>query len=271
MNYLYLIQKKEYINQDIFKVGIITETKKDNINKEHKIILLIKNEYNCINFNELIGLLKQTFLTVNNDDGKIKENYFIGDSEKIMLFILQYFKHKYSEIFNRLYDNEKNKLVEKICDSSIIENSEKFNQLIKLSGHEINKIDLDMGYDFKKLLNDIFIEKINNYGEENLEFITNDILVDLLNSENITKLVNKFILLVHFNDEFIENRNILSEESLLKIYKDNKWVEKSNKKKMYKKIFFMNKYRLHIILLQWFLVNEDNEIQNKIIKVLKFF
>jgi hypothetical protein len=283
MNYLYLIQKKEYINQDIFKVGIISENKKDNINKQHKIILLIKNEYNCINFNELIELLKKTFLTVNDDEEKIKENYFIGDSEKIMLFILQYFKHKYFLVFNKLYVDEKNELAEKICDSTVMEKSEKFNQLIKLQN--VNDDDNNMkkyldllNFDndkikinFQNLLNDISIEKINNFGEENLDFITNKILNELLNSEDITKLINKFIFLVYFNDDCLENKNILSTESGLKVYKNNKWIEVTNKKKMYKKIFFMNKYRLHIIFLRWFLLNEDNKIQKKIIEVLKFF
>jgi hypothetical protein len=281
MNYLYLIQKKEYINQDIFKVGIITEKKKNNINKQHKIILLIKNEYNCINFNELIELLTKTFLTVNNDEGIRKENYFIGDSEKIMLFILQYFKHKYFEVFNKMYVNEKNELVEKICDSNIIENSEKFNQLIKLHNSNTNdnsiknyleQLDLNIEYDFKNLLNDVSIEKINNFGEENLDFITNETLKELLNSENLTNLINKFIFFVHFNDDQVENKNILSDEiGNLKVYKNNKWVEKPNKKKMYKKIFFMNKYRLHMILLRWFLLIEDDEVEKKIVKVLKFF
>jgi hypothetical protein len=279
MNYLYLIQKKEYINQDIFKVGLISEKKKDNINKEHRVILLIKNEYNCINFNELIILLKQNFLT-HNDDGKIKNNYFIGDYEKIMIFIIQYFKHKYFEIFNKMYVDEKNELVEKICDSTIIENSEKFNQLIKLRKSSddntikncLDNLDLNIEYDFKNLLNNVSIEKINNFGEENLEFITKDIIDELLNSENINNLINKFIYLVHFNDEYIENKNIITDENgNLKIYKNNKWIVKPNKKKMYKKIFFINKYRLHIILLKWFLVCEDDEITNNIIKVLQFF
>ena len=281
MNYLYLIQKKEYINQDIFKIGLLSENKKDNINKEHRIILLIKNEYNCINFNELIELLKQNFVTHNDEDGKNKNNYFIGDYEKIMIFILEYFKYKYFEIFNKIYDTEKNQLVEKICDSNIMENSEKFNQLVKLhnaSGdtnikNYLEKLDLNIEYDFKNLLKDISIEKINNLGDENLEFITKEIIVELLNSENHNNLINKFIYLVHFNDDYIENKNIITDESgNLKVYKNNKWVDKPNKKKMYKKIFVMNKYRLHIILLRWFLVNEDDEeINNRIIKVLKFF
>jgi len=281
MNYLYLIQKKEYINQDIFKIGLLSENKKDNINKEHRIILLIKNEYNCINFNELIELLKQNFVTHNDEDGKNKNNYFIGDYEKIMIFILEYFKYKYFEIFNKIYDTEKSQLVEKICDSNIIENSEKFNQLVKLHNSSgdtniknyLEKLDLNIEYDFKNLLKDISIEKINNLGDENLEFITKEIIVELLNSENHNNLINKFIYLVHFNDDYIENKNITTDESgNLKVYKNNKWVEKPNKKKMYKKIFVMNKYRLHIILLRWFLVNEDDEeINNRIIKVLKFF
>lgn len=280
MNYLYLIQKKEYINQDIFKVGIINEKKKDNINKQHKIILLIKNEYNCINFNELIVLLKKTFLTINDDAGKLKENYFIGDLDKIMLYIIQYFKYKYFEVFNKMYVDEKNDLVEKICDSNIIENSEKFNQLIKLQNSSddnnmknyLEQLDINIGYDFKNLLNDVSIEKINNFGEENLDFITNETLNELLNSENLTNLINKFIFIVHFNDDQVENKNLLSDESgNLKVYKKNKWVEKPNKKKMYKKIFFMNKYRLHMILLRWFLLIEDEEVEKKIIEVLKFF
>jgi hypothetical protein len=280
MNYLYLIRKKEYINQDIFKVGIINDKKKDNINKEHQIILFIKNEYNCINFNELIELLKKTF-----EELKEKKNYFMGDSEKIMLFIIQYFKFKYCEIFNKVYMDEKNKLVEKICDSTVIENSEKFNQLIKLHDnknniHDVNiknyleQLDLknEFEYDFKNLLNDVLIKKINNLGYENMDFFNIDILNNLLDSENINELINKFILLVHFNNEWVENQNIdFSNPNGLKIYKNDKWVEKKNKKKIYKKIFLMNKYKLHIILLKWFIINEDDEISNKIIHVLKFF
>jgi hypothetical protein len=280
MNYLYLIRKKEYINQDIFKVGIINDNKKDNINKEHQIILFIKNEYNCINFDELIDLLKKTF-----EELKDKKNYFIGNSEKIMLFIIQYFKFKYCEIFNKVYMDEKNKLVEKICDSTVIENSEKFNQLIKLHDNKNNINDINIKnyleqldlnnqfeYDFKNLLNDVLIKKINNLGYENMDFFNSDTLNDLLDSENISELINKFILLVHFNNEWVENQNIdFSNPNSLKIYKNDKWVEKKNKKKIYKKIFLMNKYKLHLILLKWFIINEDDEISNRIIHVLKFF
>jgi hypothetical protein len=264
MNYLYLIQKKEYINQDIFKVGLINEEKKDNIHKEHKIILLIKNEFNCINFIELIELLKKNFSKFNQK----KENYFIADYDKIILFILKYFKYKYFEVFNKLY--------EKICESTVIQNSEKCNQLIKLSGNDISvkkyleELSLDEStYDFNY---NIPINKINNYGEENMSFLNAEIIIDLLESIDLEKLINKFIYLVHFNEDISENKNILSDENgILKVYKNNKWIEKSNKRRMYKKIFLMNKYRLHIIFLRWFIINDDDIINEKIIKILKLF
>jgi hypothetical protein len=279
MNYLYLIQKKEYINQDIFKIGLLSENKKDNINKEHRIILLIKNEYNCINFNELIELLKQNFVTYNDDDGKIKNNYFIGDSEKIMLFILQYFKYKYFEIFNQLYLNEKKELVEKIFDSNIIENSDKFNQLIKLRTdlnmiNYLEKLELNDNNKLENLIKSLNFSNVCNLGCENLNFLysNNEILTDLLNSDDERKLINRFIYLVHFNEDHPENKNvILDKDGNLIIFKNNRWIEKKNKNKIYKKIYFMNKYRLHIILLRWFLVVENNDLNEKIINILKFF
>ena len=264
MNYLYLIQKKEYINQDIFKVGLINEEKKDKIHKEHKIILLIKNEFNCINFNELIELLNKNFIKF-----EIKENYFIANYDKIILFIIKYFKYRYFEVFNKLY--------EKICESKV-----KCNQFIKLSNNDINvkryleELSLDESTDdFKNsyfIDHNLNINKINNYGEENMSFLNNEIIIDLLESTDLEKLINKFIYLVHFNEDISENKNILSDENgILKVYKNNKWIEKSNKRSMYKKIFLMNKYRLHIIFLRWFIINDDDIINEKIIKILKLF
>ena len=84
MTYLYLIQKKEFIDKNIYKIGLLKSI--DRINKNHKIILLIKDEYNLINLKSLDKSMIEKFQ-------KLKKNYFIGNENSIKYFM--FFIYKY--------------------------------------------------------------------------------------------------------------------------------------------------------------------------------
>ena len=66
---------------------------------------------------------------------------------------------------------------------------------------------------------------LNNYGNEDMSHITNDIKTNLLKIP--FAMIPKMIEAVHFNDEKPENKNILlpnKKDNLVKIFKENKWV-----------------------------------------------
>jgi hypothetical protein len=81
MNYLYLIQKKQDKNTDVFKVGLLKYNNR--INKSHDIILLLENIKKCININDLIKLLKDNFKVVDKSNNK----YWTGDKSKLIYVI----------------------------------------------------------------------------------------------------------------------------------------------------------------------------------------
>ena len=66
---------------------------------------------------------------------------------------------------------------------------------------------------------------LNNYGNEDMSHITNDIKTNLLKIP--FAMIPKMIEAVHFNDEKPENKNILlpnKKDNLVKIFKENKWI-----------------------------------------------
>ena len=70
--------------------------------------------------------------------------------------------------------------------------------------------------------------KINGYGEENLNYITDNFKTQLLKGPY--GMIPKMIEAVHFNDDIPENKNISlpnKKENKLKIFKKNKWIYKN--------------------------------------------
>jgi hypothetical protein len=69
--------------------------------------------------------------------------------------------------------------------------------------------------------------QLNNYGKEDISYITDSMKSNLLKGPY--NMIPKLIEHVHFNDNKPENQNILfpnKKENKIKIFKDNKWVYK---------------------------------------------
>ena len=69
--------------------------------------------------------------------------------------------------------------------------------------------------------------QLNNYGKEDISYITDTIKSNLLKGPY--NMIPKLIEHVHFNEDKPENQNILfpnKKENKIKIFKDNKWVYK---------------------------------------------
>ena len=65
---------------------------------------------------------------------------------------------------------------------------------------------------------------INNYGDENTKYITNDFILNLLNKPY--SAIPELIKYTHFNDKHPENQNIKltnKKEPFVKVLKNNKW------------------------------------------------
>ena len=65
---------------------------------------------------------------------------------------------------------------------------------------------------------------INNYGDENTKYITNDFILNLLNKPYIA--IPELIKYTHFNDKHPENQNIKltnKKEPYIKVLKNKKW------------------------------------------------
>ena len=72
--------------------------------------------------------------------------------------------------------------------------------------------------------------QLNNYGKEDISYITDTMKSNLLKGPY--NMIPKLIEHVHFNDNKPENQNILypnKKENKIKIFKDNKWVYKDKK------------------------------------------
>lgn len=68
---------------------------------------------------------------------------------------------------------------------------------------------------------------LNNYGNENLSHITDNLKTQLVKIPY--GMIPKLIEQVHFNDEYPENKNIAltnSRDNKIKVFSDNKWVYK---------------------------------------------
>jgi len=69
--------------------------------------------------------------------------------------------------------------------------------------------------------------QLNNYGKEDISYITDTMKSNLLKGPY--NMIPKLIEHVHFNDNKPENQNILypnKKENKIKIFKDNKWIYK---------------------------------------------
>jgi len=268
MSYVYLIQKKSDLNQNIFKCGMLKT--KHNINKENKINLLIEDKYNCINFVELISLLESNFMKHN------KKNYFQGNEQDLVYFISNYYRSNFYNKFNNQINEKKKEIVDKICLSDFLKDTEKYEQLIKFSNKKIEirniLFDSSLTYGNKRdeINKIIFNTNINSFGNENLDYITNEIIISLIKDDNLINILDNFLNLVHFNNEYPENKNIIFDKFSINIIENNLLINKNNNKEMFNKIFDNTIFKLYVLIYKAVLLNMDNdELYHKGLLVLK--
>jgi len=235
-NYLYLIQKKENHGSNLFKIGLIRS--KNKINKNHRISLLLNNNNKLFKLYNLVREMSSTFLKSS------KKNYFIGKENEIKLFILGYYKNLYARQFEKIIEHNKFRMIKIICLSKIKDN-EKYNTIVKLCDQkvELRNIIFDSNLsDFEKhtLINNMVKMKsnqtnqsINNFGEENYNYIDYNDLTNALRTKSTIEILNEYLNIVHFNDIHPENHNIINSNNLIKIYENNKWIN-NNKRNMQK-------------------------------------
>jgi len=267
MTFVYLIQKKLHLNQHIFKCGLLKNIK--NINQENKIILLIKDVHKCIDFKELISLLEVKYKKYD------KKNYFIGSESDLVYFINNYYKSKFIDKLNNKILDKKMEIIEKICLSNFLKDTEKYEQLIKFSNKkiEIRNILFNSGLLLKnksdEIKNIIFNNNINKLGNENYDYINNEIIISMIKSDNLVSILNNFINLIHFNNDYPENNNIMYDKFSINIINNNYLENKDNNKEIFYKIFENTIFKLYIFIYNAILVNLDNdELYHKVLLLL---
>ena len=110
--------------------------------------------------------------------------------------------------------------VEKLMNEVAVLKTKTINNISNKTKNKTNNIN-------KGIVNNIVI---NNYGSENIDYITFNKFVKLL--ETPLSAISKLIELKHFNEKHPENHNIKItniHDKFAKIYKDKKWLV-SNKK-----------------------------------------
>jgi hypothetical protein len=134
-------------------------------------------------------------------------------------------------ILNNQYVNEQNKFSIENHDALVIQVENLMNEVAILKTKNISKISNNINNINnninKGIVNNIVI---NNYGSENIDYITFSRFVKLL--ETPLSAISKLIELKYFNEKHPENHNIKItniHDKFAKIYKDKKWLV-SNKK-----------------------------------------
>ena len=199
--------------------------------------------YKCELCNVLTNLKSNYIrhLKTNKHINNLKETSSKNDeSEKVYTKYTQSI-HKYTQSihkFHHLCD---------LCDKgfsskqSMYRHKRLYCKIVKENNHCINELK-SMIHEQKQHINKL-IDKVgtthittnniqnniqlNNYGKEDISYITDTMKSNLLKGPY--NMIPKLIEHVHFNDNKPENQNILfpnKKENKIKIFKDNKWVYK---------------------------------------------
>ena len=73
---------------------------------------------------------------------------------------------------------------------------------------------------------------INNYGNENISFLTPEFLAKLILSKGVYPLIPNLIKEIHFNKDFPENKNLKitnKKQPYIKVYENGNWQLKDKK------------------------------------------
>jgi len=232
MSYLYLIQKKEFLNKNIYKIGLIKSLEK--VNKNHKIIFTIKDDNNLIKLNLLNRELSTKFQKYE------KKNYFMGDSNELQFFISQYVKNLCVDKADSLYQKNRFELIKNIMMSNT-HDTVKYEQISRLCNKklEVRNIIFDPNFSNTEkydLINDLLHNnKLNNFGNENIDYLDKNELIESLKDSSFIELLNKYVQLVHFDRFHPENHNIKYDQKDVKLYENFEWkLNKNNVNKVLK-------------------------------------
>jgi hypothetical protein len=271
MTYLYLIQKKEYFNTNIFKIGLLKSI--ENIDKTNKVILLLNDQQNLVNLNNLKQSMMTKFTKFNS------KNYFIGNENQMIYFLSNYYKNLYLPENGNYFDNTKSEIIKKLCLSSLSDN-EKYEKLSNLCNKKVqlrniifdsNISSMDKHQKICELLSNI---QPFNFGDEDISIYNNKNIEDLLVTSSFVNLLYDYIQTVHENDNFPENKNIKSDENGLKLFLNNEWVDDdkniykvlmNSMQNMYMKIYSTTMKNMH----DDFLYTKGLLVLNKINCLLK--
>jgi dephospho-CoA kinase len=254
MNYLYLIQKKEFLDKPIYKIGLLKSIEK--INKNHNIILLIKDENKLINLESLNNKLCNKF---NRYD---KKYYFEANENSIKYFVTQYVKKLCINNIDNLYENNKIHLIKNIILSNSSD-SVKYEQLTKLCNKklEVRNIIFNSNLDDKEkyeLITDILHNnKLNNFGNENLDRINKDLILDSFNNLNFIDILNKYVQLIHFDRNHYENNNIKYDQTDIKLYHNFEWNNSNDNISL---ILTNSIKKLYLVIFAYTLQNSTNDL-----------
>lgn len=137
------------------------------------------------------------------------------------------FKHKQSMLRHiRLYCKEKKELDEsKELKNIIMIQSKQIEKLLENQNNQINNTLNNNDNSNNKTINNI---QINNYGEENLEMLTDEFKIDCVRHPYyaLVRIIEK----IHFNDEYPENKNIRllnKRDNKIQIRDNGKWFYKN--------------------------------------------
>lgn len=254
MSYLYLIQKKEFLDRNIYKIGLLKSI--DKINKNHNVVLLIKDEYKLVNLKVLNSLMLDKF------DKFEKKNYFIGNENNIKYFISRYVKNLYLNKSNNIFIPNNCETIKDIILSNVSD-SLKYEQISKLCSKklEVRNIIFDSyltNQEKYELINNVLHNnKLVNFGNENIDYLDKNEILDSLNNTNFIDVLNKYIQLVHFDRNHPENHNINYDDKEIKIYNNFEW--KSNDINIHK-ILISTIKKLYILVFAYTLQNTENDL-----------
>ena len=191
-----------------------------------------QNKIKCkSNVSQLINCKSNVSQNVIKCKLNISKNEIKCKAEKLKIFKCKYcnkcFKHRQSK-----YNHEKYKRC-KINSINITKLTEEIELLKERNKNLINRLEQNI-----QMTNTTNIENqqinihINNYGNENLDYITKDFITRILKGPYVA--VQKLIKHIHFNPQHPENSNIKITNKKLpfaSVYKNNKW-EVRNKKEV---------------------------------------
>ena len=142
--------------------------------------------------------------------------------------VCEYCKKVYSSYKNKWRHQKKCKVKNIILDQHDTlkkQNSDLMDQVDKLI-HKVYLLEKNQSHNYKNNnINSFNKIQVNNYGCENIDYITDKVFKKLLNTP--LSAIPKLIELKYFNPDHPENHNVKItniHDKFAKIYKDNKWL-----------------------------------------------